>query len=114
MQFQLGDHFEDAWITPKTGKVPSPTVIKGDDSLCKAVKQMQAVGRYHVGINYNDKIGHVITIERTAKNDLLLYDPQSGDFLNLNQIINSKSLEILRVDKLVFKKGVLNAISEII
>lgn len=114
VQFQLGEHIEYAWISPKTGKDPIPTIIKGDDLLRKAVKQMQAVGRYHVGINYNDKIGHVITIERTAKNDLLLYDPQSGDFLNLNQIINSKSLEILRVDKLVFKKGVLNAISEII
>nr|DAH55572.1 MAG TPA: Papain fold toxin 1, glutamine deamidase [Caudoviricetes sp.] len=114
VQFQLGEHIEYAWISPKTGKEPIPTIIKGDDLLRKAVKQMQAVGRYHVGINYNDKIGHVITIERTAKNDLLLYDPQSGDFLNLNQIINSKSLEILRVDKLVFKKGVLNAISEII
>lgn len=55
-----------------------------------------------------------LQLRETAKNDLLLYDPQSGDFLNLNQIINPKSLEILRVDKLVFKKGVLNAISEII
>lgn len=114
VQFQLGEHIEYAWISPKTGKVPSPTIIKGDALLRKAVKQMQAVGRCHVGINYNDKIGYVITIERTAKNDLLLYDPQSGDFLNLNQIINSKSLEILRVDKLVFKRGVLNAISEIV
>ena len=114
VQFQLGEHFEDAWINPKTGKTPSPTIIKGDDLLRKAATQMQAVGRYHVGINYNEKLGHIITIERTANNRFLLYDPQNGDFLNFNQLIKAKSLEILKVDKLVFDNGVLKAISEII
>lgn len=114
MQFKLGEHFEMAWINPKTGKAPSPTIIKGDDLLRRAATQMQAVGRYHVGINYNEETGHVITIEKIANNRFLLYDPQNGKFLNFNQLIVAQSLEILKVDKLVLDKGVLKAISEII
>ena len=67
IQFKLGEHFEDAWISPKTGKVPSSTKIKGENLLSKVEKQMKAVGRYHVGINYNAIEGHIITAEKTAE-----------------------------------------------
>lgn len=67
-----------------------------------------------MGINYNEETGHVITIEKIANNRFLLYDPQNGNFLNFNQLIDAQSLEILKVDKLVLDKGVLKAISEII
>ena len=113
VQFKLGEHFEEAWINPKTGKTPSPTIIKGDDLLSKAEKQMQAVGRYHVGVNISDKIGHVITAERMQDNKLLLYDPQDGQFVNISSLTNAVFLEIIKVDKMVIKKNIMSSISEI-
>ena len=38
---------------------------------------MSSEGRYHIGINYNDKIGHTITAERIG-DSILYYDAQSG------------------------------------
>ena len=114
VQFQLGEHIEYAWISPKTGKVPSPTIIKGDDLLRKAVKQMQAVGRYHVGINYNAVEGHIITAEKTADGMLYLYDAQSGNFINIDEFREAESFEILKVDKFLISKDVLKKKSKIV
>ena len=114
VQFQLGEHFEDAWINPKTGKVPSPTIIKGGDLIGKAEKQMKSVGRYHVGINYNAVEGHIITAEKTADEMLYLYDAQSGNFINIDEFREAESFEILKVDKFLISKDVLKKISKIV
>lgn len=114
VQFQLGEHFEMAWINPKTGKTTSPTIIQGNNLSIRASKQMQAIGRYHVGINYNKLKGHVVTAERTFDNKLLIYDAQSGDFLNINAFDDAKTIEILKVDKMILNKNVLKNISIII
>lgn len=114
VQFQLGEHFEDAWINPKTGKVPSPTIIKGGDLIGKAEKQMKSVGRYHVGINYNAVEGHIITAEKTADGMLYLYDAQSGNFINIDEFREAESFEILKVDKFLISKDVLKKISKIV
>lgn len=60
------------------------------------------------------KQGMSLQLKKNADNRFLLYDPQNGNFLNFNQLIDAQSLEILKVDKLVLDKGVLKAISEII
>lgn len=114
VQFQLGEHFEDAWINPKTGKTPSSTIIKGDDLLRKAERQMQIVGRYHVGINYNAIEGHIITAEKAVDGKLYLYDAQSGIFININEFRDAESIEILKVDKLLISKDILRRISKIV
>lgn len=114
VQFQLGEHFEDAWINPKTGKTPSSTIIKGDDLLRKAERQMQIVGRYHVGINYNTIEGHIITAEKAVDGKLYLYDAQSGIFININEFRDAESIEILKVDKLLISKDILRRISKIV
>lgn len=113
VQFQLGEHFEDAWINPKTGKVPNPTIIKGEDMISKAEKQMQVQGRYHIGINISDKVGHVITAERTQDNKLIFYDPQDGRFVNISSLSNAAFLEIIKVDKMIIKGNIIGSISEI-
>lgn len=112
VQYQLGEHFEDAWINPKTGKVPSPTIIKGDALLSKAERQMQAVGRYHVGINYDVDNGHIIVVDRLQDGKLVLYDPQNGNFVSLNEFDNVECLEILKIDKLLIRKDFITSISE--
>lgn len=114
IQFKLGEHFEDAWINPKTGKVPSSTKIKGGDLLSKVEKQMKAVGRYHVGINYDKDNGHIIAAEKLQDDKLVLYDPQNGDFISLNEFANADSLEILKVDKLLMRMEVITSISRIL
>ena len=38
---------------------------------------MSSEGRYHIGINYNDKTGHIITAKRIG-DSILYYDAQSG------------------------------------
>lgn len=114
IQFKLGEHFENAWINPKTGNVPSSTKIKGEDLLSKVEKQMKAVGRYHVGINYNAIEGHIITAEKTADGKLYLYDAQSGNFINIDEFKDAESIEILKVDKLLISKDILREISKIV
>ena len=114
VQFQLGEHFEDAWINPKTGKVPSSTKIKGEDLLSKVKKQMKAVGRYHVGINYNEQDGHIITAERTENGKLLLYDAQSGLFWSEKEFKKAMFIEILKIDKLLINPKMLKGISKTI
>lgn len=111
MQYQLGEHFEMAWINPKTGKAPNITTISGDNLINHALKQMQVPGRYHIGVNYDKDNGHVITAERLLNGKIILYDAQSGDFMNLNEFIGIDSLEILRVDKLLLCRNVLDKIS---
>ena len=111
VQFQLGEHFEDAWINPKTGKVPSPTIIKGEDLISKAEKQMKTVGRYHVGINYDVDNGHIITADRLQNGKLIIYDPQNGNFVSLNEFNKAAYLEILKIDKLLMRREVVTSIS---
>lgn len=94
--------------------MPSPTIIKGGDLIGKAEKQMKSVGRYHVGINYNAIEGHIITAEKTADGMLYLYDAQSGNFINTNEIKGAESIEILKVDKLLISKDILRRISKIV
>ena len=103
-----------AWINPKTGIAPSPTIIKGDALLSKAKRQMQVVGRYHVGINYNAIEGHIITAEKTVDGKLYLYDAQSGNFININEFRDAESIEILKVDKLLISKDILRRSSKIV
>lgn len=111
--YELGEHFENAWINPKTGKTPKPTIIKdGKDWLQKAEKQMKSNGRYHIGINYANGRGHVITAEQ-INGSLIYYDPQSSNFENISDF-DIEYLEILKIDKLLINSRLLSKISKLI
>lgn len=117
IQWQLGEHFEDIWINPKTGKTPQVTRLKAENNdllLSKLDKSMSAAGRYHIGINFAEDKGHVITAERLQSGKVLFYDPQNGAFLNIEEYTNVESLEVLKVNKLLFAKDVIKAISKVI
>lgn len=45
---------------------------------------------------------------------LYLYDAQSGNFINTNEIKGAESIEILKVDKLLISKDILRRISKIV
>lgn len=114
---KLGDRFQDIWVNAKTGKTPQVTMLKADTESAlfdKLEKAMTAKGRYHVGINFNDNTGHVITAERLESGRLLFYDAQSGDFLNIREYTTLESFEVLKVDKLIFKPEMLREISQVI
>lgn len=116
IQWQLGERFEDIWINPKTKKTPVVQKIKGGDDnaiLQSLEKQMQATGRYHIGVNFKDGRGHVITAERLKSGKVIYYDAQSGEFLNIREYAALESVELLKVDKLLFNKSMLRAISEL-
>lgn len=79
--------------------------------------------RYHVGINYKQRIvnskeikvdGHAITAEKLPSGKIVYYDAQNGEFVNIRENVDIESLEILRVDKLLFNKDVLNRIARAI
>lgn len=117
IQWQLGERFEDIWINPKTKKTPVVQKIKGGDDnaiLQSLEKQMQATGRYHIGVNFKDGRGHVITAERLNSGKVIYYDAQSGEFLNIREYAALESVELLKVDKLLFNKSMLRAISELL
>lgn len=117
VQYQLGERFQDIWISPKTGKTPSVTILKAgtDEALYgKLDKALNATGRYHVGINYSNGQGHVITAERLSSGKVVFYDAQSGEFLNIKEYTALESFEILKVDKLLFRIDWIRKISQII
>ena len=113
----LGDKFQNIWVNAKSGKIPQVTILKANTEetlFDKLNKSTESKGRYHVGINFRDNTGHVITAERLESGKLLFYDAQSGIFLNIREYTNLESLEVLKVDKLLFNKELLKAISQII
>lgn len=117
MSWKLGEHFEMAWINPKTNNIPVVQVVKGNNdnaTLLALEKQMQAVGRYHVGVNFKNGSGHIITAERLKNGNLIYYDAQNGEFLNIKDYAALDYLEVLKVDKLLINKNVLMEIVELL
>lgn len=117
MSWKLGERFEMAWINPKTNNIPVVQVVKGNNdnaTLLALEKQMQAVGRYHVGVNFKNGSGHIITAERLKNGTLIYYDAQSGEFLNIKDYAALDYLEVLKVDKLLINKNVLMEIVELL
>ena len=117
VQWQLGEHFEDIWINPRTNRKPVVQRIIGNndgDIFQKLDKQMKATGRYHIGVNFLDGKGHVITAERFASGKVIYYDAQSGEFINIKEYFALESIELLKVDKLLFNKAMLIAISKLL
>ena len=109
---KLGDNFERAWINPRTNKPPKPMEYRKSsfEQMVSALeKQCSAVGRYHIGLNWeegsdDDKEdgGHVLTAERLPNGNFRYFDPQIGEFININYYKNHKMeyIESIKVDKL--------------
>lgn len=109
--FELGTNTEIAWINPKNGRKPELTIISGKDIEQKVAKQTKGVGRYHIGVNYNDKYGHIITCERLKNGELSLYDPYNDETPNLRDfLLGVVSAEILKVDKLLFNNDIVSQV----
>jgi len=97
--------------------VPQVTRINGSSDaeiISKIEKQSKGVGRYHVGINKKNESGHVIAAERLKSGELLFYDAQSGEFINIKELDDIDYIELLKVDKLLFNVDMLKAISKVI
>lgn len=115
MPWRLGERFEMAWINPKTNNIPVVQVVKenNDNAILLALeKQMQAVGRYHIGVNFKNGSGHIITAERLKNGNLIYYDAQSGEFINIKEYASLDYLEVIKVDKLLLNEQVFVNIAE--
>ena len=77
---------------------------------------MQAVGRYHIGVNFKNGSGHIITAERLNNGHLICYDAQSGTFLYIDEYSarDVEYLEIIKVDKLSIRKDWFKAIASLL
>lgn len=116
VSYQLGEHFENIWQHPKTGKTPTPTMLRApsfDNMLGKIDTATKAVGRYHIGINMSDNRGHVITAERFPDGRIMFYDAQNGAFLKLEEYAVSgvEYFEVLKVDKLILRRDLFKEIA---
>jgi hypothetical protein len=114
--YVLGEHFEKAWISPNTNKAPTPTKVKPnkfDVMLHDVDKITKPIGRYHIGINMPNDLGHIITAERLPNGSLFFYDAQIGEFCNLKDYSNKKVIdfEVLKVDNLLINENVFKLIS---
>ncbi len=101
--YALGERFQDAWLNPKTGKVMEPTIIKGkndEEIISKLKKQLNADGRYILGINSKDGSGHVVSLDR-IDGHLILKDEQENTFSKIESLEKVSYLEILRIDKAI-------------
>lgn len=111
---RLGDNFQDIWVNAKSGETPNVTTLRADTGealLGKLNKATAAKERYHIGINFDEKNGHIVTAERTAAGKLLVYDPQNDTFLNLEELSTIVSIEVLKVDNMLFDGDMLKSIS---
>ena len=99
------ERFQDAYVSPKSGKVVKPTKIKGDNQneiIAKLRKNTSSKGRYIIGYNSNDR-GHVFVAERLENGEIVYYDPQKNQFINIIEYAaDAIYFEILKVDKLLF------------
>lgn len=116
VSYQLGEHFENIWQHPKTGKTPTPTMLRApsfDAMLGKIDTATKAVGRYHIGINMSGNRGHVITAERFPDGRIMFYDAQNGAFLKLEEYAVSgvEYFEVLKVDKLILRRDLFKEIA---
>lgn len=88
-------------------------------------KQTVGVGRYHIGVNYTEKVyndskgvweeiekGHIFVAQRFKDGRIFYYDPQKNEFINMRDYIDSaNSLELIKVDKLRLNLDVLKEIA---
>lgn len=114
VSYKLGEHFQDIWVSPKTNRIPTPSILREESFeliLSKLDKSTKAIGRYHIGINMQNS-GHIITAERLQNGQMVFYDAQSGSFLKMEEY-NDKGvdyIEVLKVDKLLLKIDLFTAI----
>lgn len=123
---KLGDNFERAWINPKTKKAPKPMEYrKGSfEQMVSALeKQCSAVGRYHIGLNWEDDlhskeigIGQVLTAERLQNGKFRYFDPQIGEFVNIKEYAEygMQYLESIKVDNLLINTNILKMICRVV
>lgn len=116
LSFQLGENTAIGWRTEK-GKTPTVTTLKAksDDELFRKLDgQTKAAGRYHIGVNFDQSHGHIITAERFSDGKIVFYDAQSGAFLNIKEYPTVESFEVLKVDKLLFAPDIIKAICRLL
>lgn len=105
-----------AWLT-RNGTKPVCAEIGGTEKeiVSKLDKQTTPIGsRYHLGWDVDQWFGHIITAERT-KHGLILYDPQRDCFMSIGEILHEmlddSKLQLLRVDRLLVRPEILNAVA---
>ena len=107
MKEMMAGQTNKLWIDPKTGRVPSPTVVSAktiDKTIKRLDEQTASIGRYHISVNWKGGGGHTFCIDRLPNGNLRIYDPQSNE-LNINDWMNDfslkKGIKITRVDNLL-------------
>lgn len=104
--YRIGERFQDAFVSAKTGKVIEQTVIRPAKNnnighmISNLEKQMSATGRYIIGYNSND-YGHVFVAERFPNGEIVYYDPQKNIFVNIKEYDDAIYFEVLRIDRLL-------------
>ncbi|MGM9803616.1 MAG: toxin glutamine deamidase domain-containing protein [Muribaculaceae bacterium] len=123
---KLCDNFEAAWINPKTNKAPKPMEYrKGtfEQMVSALEKQCSAVGRYHIGLNWENisdsnriEYGHVLTAERLPNGNFRYFDPQIGEFINIYEYAeySVQYLESIKIDKLFINTDILKMICGVV
>lgn len=110
--YQLGERFQDAFVNPKTGNIVEPTIIKCDNSnqiVAKLEKSISSPGRYIIGYN-SHRNGHVFIAEKFATGDIVYYDPQNNEFIEISSLDDATYFELLKIDKMLFNASIFRKI----
>ncbi len=114
--YKLGEDIALAFRNEK-GKNVHATKIKGNEAKIKAdlKKKLSEIGRYHIGVNYNNGWGHVVVAERIDNKTIIIYDPQKSEYMSVASLTAEVSyLDFLRVDNLLIDYKTLKGVSRTI
>lgn len=110
---KLGDDIALAF-RDENGNAIQAKVINGNETKITAdlKKELNKIGRYHIGINRQNGYGHVIIAERINNDTIIYYDPQTGQYMHFAAITaNCKYIDFVKVDDLLIDFQILKKIS---
>lgn len=120
-----------AWVDPLTGLQPDPILItsavnnkntrvrKSGKSRKQLYQNINAATKEPARYNFSygwedgrDHSGHIITMERHPDGKLTIYDPQDGEKMPMEKLLNQVSpkylCKLIRVDNLLVKPDIVN------
>lgn len=99
--YLLGERFQEAFLSSKSGNPIEPTLIKCKtraETIAKLARELRTPGRYIIGLNGENK-GHTLFVDITKNKELVIHDEQNNTELDLSSLEEYDYFELIKIDK---------------